>query len=224
MAATDLVSLAELNSAVQEPSDAGTQDGRKQSLIEQVSAEIEDTVLHRQIVRRGAITEFHTVEEDTREIYLSEYPLVAGATVTIHEDPDWESRAAGDRYGASTLLVLDVDFVVLELKVEPAPFVILRRLLTDWATGRRAIKVEVSANGCGYIDTAAVPKVIKGVCLEVCARVWRDRKSAEIGMTSKTDSTGTITRQLPALLLEEDIRKLLPYARVDFDATWERAA
>lgn len=224
MAATDLVSLAELNSALQEPSDSGIQDERKNAIITQVSAEIEDAVLHRQIVKRGALTEYHTAPECERELYLSEYPLCSGATVTIHEDPAWESKALASRYGADTLLVENTDFVVIQLVSEPAPFVILRRLLTDWAEGYRAIKVEVSSQGCGYTNTGAVPAVIKGVCLEVSARVWRDRKNAEIGVTARSDSMGTVTRQLPALLLEEDIRKLLPYARVDFAPTWERAA
>lgn len=216
-----LVSVAELNSALQSPSSA-TQDPRKEDIINQVSFEIED-VLDRQIVTRGVLTEYHTVRPGARDIYLSEYPRIAGGTITVHEDPSWENAPAS-AYGASTLLVENTDYIVIELKDEPAPFVKLYRLNRAWATGRRTIKVDVSTQGLGYTNTAAVPNVIKGVALEVCARVWRDRAKEEIGLVSRTDALGTITRQLPALLLEEDRRKLRPYRRIDFAPTWERAA
>ena len=221
-----LASLAELNSAVQEATDSptpGTQDGRKEDILNQVSIEIENH-LDRQVVTRGALTEYHSPRDYRRVLYLSQYPLVgATSTISVREDPNWEAAPAS-AYGASTLLVENVDYYVIKLTEEPAPFVKLYRLGKYWAVGYRRIKVDVSSSGCGYANTAGVPTGIKGVCLEVAARVWRDRKNAEIGVVSRQDSTGTITRQLPALLLEEDKRKLAPYRRLDFAPTWERAA
>lgn len=227
LSAFSLASLAEFNGALQESAqtdpDNRPQDDRKEAILNQLLVEIEN-LLDRQIVTRGSLTEFHSLKDGGRRVlYVSQYPLIGATnTITVHEDPNWEAAPAS-AYGASALLVENVDYFVIKLAEEPAPYVKLYRLGRAWATGYRRIKVAASS-GCGYANTAAVPTAIKGVCLEVAARAWRDRSKGEIGLLSRTDGMGTITRQLPALLLEEDKRKLRPYRREDLAPTWERAA
>jgi hypothetical protein len=214
-----LVSLSELLGALQQPGDTlGPQDNRRERIINQVSEEIE-SYLGRQLVTRGNLTEFHTLPSARQEIRLGEFP--ATSVVSVHEDSYWEGKAYADWYGASTLLTANTHYLILTNAREPGAGTRLYRLNSTWPMGRRAIKVVYTA---GYANTAAVPAVIKGVCLEVCARIWRDQAQSQHGITSVTDATGTITRMLPALLLEEDRRKLFAYSNLEVAPTWERAA
>lgn len=216
-----LSDVAELNKALGgQDSDSGTFDSQKEEIINGRTPEVE-AYLDREIVTRGDLTEFHTVQPRTKEIYISQFPLVGtAADVAVYEDTGWEGKAAGSRYPAA--LTLNTDYLVIELP-EPLPFVKLYRVGAYWPTGYRAIKVFVN-DGCGYADTDEVPAGIKDAFHELCALAWRDQSRKERGLASRSDNSGSVSRFVPALLTTALKDRLRPYRRKDFCPTWERAA
>jgi hypothetical protein len=225
LASTDIVSLEEFNDFLGKDSNDDA-DKRKIRLLNQLSVETEN-FLRRLLVTRGAQTEYHTVPTDTREIRLSEYPLIgAASTVTVYEDTNWESKAAANWYSSDTQLTLNVDYRVMK-DPEPLSFCRLYRIGTCWATGEKAIKVVVSSTGCGYATTALVPQPVKAVVLDAGRRIWTLANQGDPTALSWTDQMGTTTRPLPGLLLqnEKDRLEAQGYRRpYDFAPTWERDA
>ena len=97
MATNDLISF---DDAVEWFDDGDLTNKRDlaEAVITGSSAIIED-YLHRELVTRGTITEYHWLERASHELYLSSYPLI---TVTsVHEDATrdvWGGRAADGGY------------------------------------------------------------------------------------------------------------------------------
>lgn len=114
---------------------------------------------------------------------------------TVHEDTD---RA----YGASTLLVVDTDYIVSKptgklIRVSDA-------LLADWACGWRAIKVVYVG---GYQNTAesiagatSVPNGVLRVFYELLAWMYKQRTAKEVGLTQTQDGFGNRTFSGPAYI------------------------
>lgn len=200
---------------------------QKRRIINAATVEIE-TYLDRQVVSRGSLAEYHSLpyEEFGRdEIRLCEWPVTAVASVYEHVGAG--SLVVADRYPASTLLTANVDYELLASTREPSTQSILRRIGASWATGRRAIKVTLTA---GYTaagaspQTTPIPQVIKDVCLELCQLKWRDESKKEIGVSSYSDVAGNTTRLVPALLTDRMQARLAPFRRLEFEHTWEKAA
>jgi hypothetical protein len=165
--------------------------------------------------------EYHTQREgpcDARELRLSEYPVIAVASV--YEDTSWESLAYASWYASDTLLTANDDYTLISSSREPAVQGILYRIGSTWPTTRRAVKVTYTA---GYANTAAVPGPIKEVFLELCALRWRDVVKEERGVMSRSDASGSVTRLAPAVLTPMMQERLAPYRRMDFAPTWESA-
>jgi len=223
-----LISLAELNSAlgVDAQTDANNrpQDDRKEVIINGASLAIEQW-LDRHLVTRGSLTEYHTPEPGQTKLYLGEWPVTS--VTTVHEHTSWATTALASRYPASTLLVADTDYQADKPTREPDCFGALLRLTGSWASGFRVVKVVYAA---GYATTSVVPKAIKAACIELCGLMWRDRSKNEFGVISRTDATGSITRNVPAILtdlMQSQLRMAgyRPRAEFTFGAeTWERVA
>lgn len=174
---------------------AGTaKDAQLEDVLNRVSDEIE-SFLGRQIVSRGALTEYHTMQAqgspvETPDLRTLEWPLI---TVTsVHED-----TSTPRTYGAGALLVAGTGYEVVK------PRGLIRRLdggagmRRTWATGHRAVKVVYTA---GYADTASVPARIKSVALRYAALVWDETKRQAFGVSGASDTLGNYTRFAPAQL------------------------
>lgn len=199
-----LISLEELNAALIENADSGENDESKIRIINEISFQIE-AILGRQIVTRGSLTEYHSPLYDQDEIELNEWPVIS--VTTVHEDMGWASVALASRYPASTLLTNDTDYIKILPAGDPEYRRIgkLLRLNRCWAIGRRAVRVVYAA---GYLTTAAVHIGIKAVTIKACKRIWLAQKSRTDLIASQSDSQGSYTRMLPAVLLDGERRDL----------------
>jgi hypothetical protein len=211
LATTALLTLAELNAAVGEDPQAGDHrphDDRKEAIINALSLQVENEILDRHLVSRGSLTEYHSPAPEQDVIFLHQWP---GLTLTsVHEDPSAASLAVASRYAASTLLTENTDFEK-EYPSGPDGYAKLVRIGAYWATGRKTIKVVYTA---GYSNTAAIPKDVKQIVLEVCRRTWLlERGGRGDAVQSFTDASGTSAFVLPALLTAKDKERLRPYQR-----------
>ncbi len=143
------------------------------------ASEIVEGYLRRQIVTRGALTEYHTFQTTESELLLLEWPIL---TVTnVYED---ETRAY------STALSVNSDYLVSK------PRGILIRIggansgLEPWEIGFRAIKIEYTA---GYA-IADVPWDIKDAVLWTAAHLYQESKRKGWDVNTQTDGLGTVTR------------------------------
>lgn len=208
-----LVSLTETKEHLGVP---GTQkDTALEGIIDRISAEIEQ-FLRRQIVTRGALTEYHTLQAQGSLVERSvirtlERPIISITTVC-------EDTATPRTYGASTELVAGTGYELVK------PKGLIRRIdgagtLKCWATGHRAIRVVYTA---GYATTAVVPANIKAVALRYAALVWGEEKRGDFGVSGASDQLGNYTRFAPAQLTPEMKSALLPEARRSFWESGER--
>lgn len=205
-----LVSVAELKEEVQ--IQGAGKDLALESIINRVSDEIEAYCRGRQIVTRGASTEFHTISRPDSELLTLDWPIIS--VTSVHEDTVWPRT-----YGESFLLTPDTEYEV----VKPAG--LIRRLdtgfgPTSWATGHRAVRVICTA---GYADTAAVPAHIKAVALRYAALIWAEMERDQHGVSGASDTLGNYTRFAPAKLTD-DMKRSLAADRRGHGSSGERAA
>lgn len=210
-----LISLAELKEHVGAP---GTgKDTALEGIVDRVSDEIERH-LRRQIVTRGALTEYHTLLAQGSEVVRSEIRTLEWPIITVtsvHED-----TATPRTYGAAALLVENTGYEVVK------PKGLIRRIdglgtLKNWSTGHRAVKVVYSA---GYATTATVPATLKSVALRYAALLWGEEKRGDFGISGASDQLGNYTRFAAAQLTPEMKAALAPEARRSFWESGERDA
>ena len=214
MAASDLITTAELKEYL---AIAGTgQDTALGGVITRETAAIE-TYLDRDLVTRGAITEYHLGAfshaegvELGHDIYLRQWPII---TVTsVHEG----SRT----YDATTLLAV-TDYVA---NLAGGRLTRVAGATGDpevWTSAYRGIRVVYTA---GYATTSVVPSAIKDICLRLCALEWAEIERKQHGVSSMSDGLGGVTRYSAARLTPDMKDALAPYARREFIQTGEQDA
>ncbi len=164
----------------------------------------------RLFVSRGPITEYHSIHDNLREIYLGQWPYIT--LTTVHE-----STATPPVYDATTLLTSGTGYQA----VKPDR---LRRLSaggpTCWARGSRVAQVVYTA---GYADTASVPADLKQVCFVIAASMFAEADKKRFGVSSMTDGSGAYQRFVGYFTPALD-EMLDDYKRRDMHRTWELAA
>ena len=160
-------------------------DERLNQVNNWISAEIE-AYLDRDLVSRGAITEYHSFWSDSSRLYTLQWPI--RAATSIHED-------VNRSYGASTLLTVDDDYIVHKAKGQITRVYSSGSGARNWQQGHRAIQVVYTA---GYEDTASIPDSIKYAALRAMALVWREVQRKQQGLSSVSDDRGSLSRFFPA--------------------------
>ena len=189
--------------------------GLKRELVEPVitgSSAIIETYLHRELVTRGTITEYHWLEESTHELYLSSYPIIA--VTSVHED-------AARGYGASYLLTTGTDFVAVNTEGKLIRTSSATTGIRNWLMAFEGTKVVYTA---GYASTAAIPQTIKDVCKRLVREVYQEITKNLAGLTGATDAMGTISRIGPAMLTSGMKHDLANYRKLEFSNTVVRSS
>jgi len=171
----DTEAFISVDEASQEVRDIGDNDDLARRLIVEGSEEME-TILDRQIVTRGDITEFHSFRKRCSELYLRWWPLLS--IVSVHED---SSRAY-----ANAALVEGTDFVVDREAGK------LTRISgdseTSWLHGFEAVRVVWTG---GYASQAAVPGDLKRIARELFAEKYREITGQRQGLSNVSDGLGS---------------------------------
>lgn len=174
-------------------------DGKNLALtvLANTVSEVIEAYLGRQIVTRGFLTEYHTMEAGgdrlcATVLSLLEWPIIT--LTSISEDTAWPRTYA-------TNLVSGTDF-----QANP-PTGRVHRLTSpgaryQWATGFRAIKAVYKA---GYATTSVVPQTIKSVARRLAGVMWEEYKRDWRGVSSVSDQGGTFTR-FSAATLSSDMK------------------
>src|SRR5512139_4133366 len=102
--------------------------------------------LHRQIVSRGALTEYHTFDRNTPELYLLDWPSITVTSV-------WEDTTRA----YATPLTANTDYIVSQPSGRLIRIAGVNGTTKNWVQGFRAVKVAYSA---GYAQ-ADVPADLK---------------------------------------------------------------
>jgi len=209
-----LVSLDEAKGHLLVP--GGAQDDYLERAINRASELIEQ-YLDRHIVTRGDLTEYHTLRSPTGAflckdtIRTLQRPIISVSSV--HEDTAWPRT-----YGASSLLVVDVDYQVDKQRGT------IRRLGSAgpvaWHTGHRGVRL---ISTCGYEDTAKVPERIKAVALRLVANIKGEVDRKTHGILAQSDSLGNFTRFGPATLTDDMKDDLAGELRTEVFGTGEAA-
>lgn len=167
--------------------------------------------LGREIVSRGALTEYHTVPfgQIHNTIRTSQYPIL---TVTsVHE-----STASPRAYDADSLLTVGTDYVFISATGE------IRRLssseLYPWSPGYRAIKVVYTA---GWAQ-ADVPDELRQLCLFGAAAIAKESGLQRWGVSAATDDQGNYQRFI-GYFPPDQLAALDSYAIEKFGRTGEAA-
>jgi hypothetical protein len=204
-----LVSVEELRRALSLGGD------EKTALLEEIIHRASDLVeqyLEREIVTRGAVTEYHnpTGLHDVATLWLRNYPI--DTITSVHEDTGWPRT-----YGDSYLLVAGTDYASASPNL-------LRRMdsggLRAWAPGFRTVKVVYSY---GYENTDAVPDRIKKPTIDLCALMWAEATRGQHGISGASDSIGNWTRFSAAQLTQAMKDELINEKRMVFESTAEFA-
>lgn len=153
--------------------------------------------------------EFHNIYHREETIFLRERPI--NSITTVHED---DQRV----YGAGDLLTEDDDFILDKNKGT-----LTRVSGTDvwrWERGLRTIRVEYDG---GYDDVATdkanVPEGLKRACAKLALLILREDDRVMQGVSSKTDSAGSVTRFAGRIISEDVLMLLRPY-RIRGYTTW----
>lgn len=191
-------------------------DGKNLALtiIANTVSDVIEAYLGRQIVTRGSLTEYHTMEANGDSIGITVLSLLEWPVITltsVAEDTAWPRT-----YG--TLLVSGTDYQANN------PTGRIHRLASPgarylWATGFRAIRVIYSA---GYATTAAVPQRIKSVARRLAGVMWEEYKRDWRGVSSVSDQIGTFTRFSAANLSADMKADLVNERRIRVFETGER--
>lgn len=164
----------------------------------------------RQLLYKGTdYIEFHNVLYNEDTIYLRERPI--NTITSVHEDVQ---RV----YGANTLLVEGTDF---EVNVNLGT---LTRVsgsdVTRWERGYRTIRVEYDGGFDDVADDKAnVPEDLKRAALKLALLIIREDDRKMQGVSSVTDSVGSVTR-IAGRIVSEDVLMLLRPYRIRGYTTW----
>ena len=188
----------------------GKRDDLLENIIDYCSVEIE-AFLERQIITRGALTEFHTFREYETDLWTHECPVIS--VTSVHEDHSRE-------YGANELLTVNTDYILR------APQKVTRTWGAtggerNWQRGLEAVKIIYAA---GYATRAAVPGAIKKVVSDYVASVYRQVTKHLEDTSTLSDVTGSIARFGNALLTSGLKSALSVYARHELSRTYSRSA
>lgn len=212
LSAYSLLSLEELKDELRI-----ADDGKNLALtiLANTVSEVIEEYLSRQIVTRGSLTEYHTMEANGETLAaesvlsLLEWPAIS--ITNVWEDTNWPRTyptplTAGTDYQANN------------------PTGRIHRLTSPgaryrWATGFRAVKVVYSA---GYATTAAVPAPIKWVAKRLAGVMWEEYKRDWRGVSSVSDQLGNFTRFSSATLSPDMRADLSSYRRMRVFETGER--
>jgi len=204
-----LLTLAELKEHL---AITGTgQDAQLETVINDVTDDLE-RFLGRQIVTRTtALTEYHTLRGWLGELRPRQWPII---TITsISEDTAWP-RAYG------TALVADTDYQIVKGQRD-----VLRRLGSGggsayWALGVRTVKLVYTA---GYANTAAVPARIKIQAKRYAALLFREIDRKIQGVQTQNDGLGNFTRFAPAGITDQMKEALMDERRLELYETGDAA-
>ena len=178
-------------------------------LIEDCS-DIIESWLDRQIVTRGALTEYHTFEDSEAELFTLDYPIIS--VTSVHEDTN-------RTYGATALLTVTTQYIVSKPVGKIIRVYSASSGRTAWLTGFRAVKVIYTA---GYADTDSVPRELKDVCKRLVALKFREVERGQQGLSGQADDVGNYTRFGPPELTKGMQAQLRPFKRNEYSWTGER--
>jgi hypothetical protein len=189
----------------------GTGAGGSASLIEDViasaSSMIERFLAGRQLVTRGALTEYYSPRGDSSGLYLNQYPIIS--VTSVHE-------TYARTYDATTLLVVDTDYVI---ETDEGALVRVAGATygpTPWAGGYRAVKAIYVAGykspSGGAVGTA-LPADLVAIARRLCARMWKEQERRQWDVSSQSDAAGNFTRFGAATLTDAEKDALMPYMR-----------
>lgn len=198
-----LVSVDELKEVLSIEALASNQDVVLEGVINRASEAIE-AYLNRDLVTRGSKTEYHSIPVPS-ECFLSlQCPVTTVTSVT-------EGYWYGGSWVTLETLTLGDDYVY------DAAIGRFIRLGTPWRLDRDGVKLVYTA---GYANTAAVPAAIKDVCLSLAARKYSQiRRGGDFSAQTVTDAVGSVSRFLPAELLNMEKEGLGLFARFTFEPT-----
>lgn len=171
--------------------------------LEFASDEIE-RFLGRKLVTRGAITEYHTPSTAgyPELLYLTQFPVILFTSVS---EGYWSAGAfvVSQALTSLTHYISDSDAGTL-IRISDAGST------QPWLSGFETIRVVYTA---GYATTADIPQAIRSVAVSLAARRYAAIKRGNAGAQSFTDALGTVTRFLPAELLQMEQNALLQFRR-----------
>lgn len=180
------------------------------TMLEGIANRVSDVIesyLRRQIVSRGTLTEYHTVDSYWSDLYLTQYPVLAITTVK-------EGAWSGGTWVASATLVSGTDYIV------DKPCGRLIRLSGGsagvWLVGVEKLQIVYTA---GVASTGSVPGIIKDVALRVAGRQFQEIKRGGDGVQQVNDGMGFVTRFMPSELLRIEKEQLAAVARWEVSST-----
>jgi len=198
------------------PGDPG-RDTTLAALLDRVSRIIE-RFCNRNLIKRAAYTEYHTLDESRSRIWTLDFPIVA--ITSIHESTD-------QTYDSTTLLVDSTDYVAH--KGEGRITRVSGSSRISWDAGfERSIKLIYTA---GYDDDANtktnIPDDVQDVCLRLAAIGYREIEEKLQGLSERTAVGGAqirgLTRELSSAHLTESMQdQLQAFVKMDRIPTGER--
>lgn len=136
------------------------------------------------------------------EIYLLDWPPFS--ITSVHEDPQ-------QSYGASSLLVEGTDYIVDSGRSGDDWAKLIRingGFPQTWDNTYRAVKVAYMG---GYENVSSIPEDIKDIVLRGIALSYREVVNKMQGVSTRSDSTGNVTRFFHARLTDDMKRDLYKY-------------
>lgn len=195
-----LGSVAQLQAKLNTPGTLSAADTLTyEGALQDGTAIVEEALGGRQIVTRGAITEYHTFNDyNLTAFYLGQWPVISITSIAESVARDY-----------STALVDGTDYICTKRlgKVQR----ISGSIPMLWLPGVRVVRAVYAA---GYADRDAVPRVITNIALDQAALLLRANAKAWLGVISVTDGTGTIQRNRQAgRLIDDEVKQLEQYHR-----------
>lgn len=186
---------------------ASGQDAVLEGVIGRATSAIE-AVLGRQLVTRGTLTEYHTVEGRTAALVALQFPIT---TITSVQEGIW----SGGSWVPGVTLTAGSGYVADNAAGR------LVKLGAFWQVGVDAVKFVYEA---GFADSTAVPGDIKDVCLKLAGRKYSQiRRGGDFGAQTTTDAMGSVSRFLPSELLREEKEALSPWRSGNYAPTGRAA-
>lgn len=187
-----------------------------------VASEVVEEAFGRDLVTRGDVTEYHTVERATPYLYTLEWPIIS--VTSVYEDESWA-------WGAGDLLTVTTEYLVQKGKPWYGRLV---RVYegggpAEWLCGTRAIKVVYSG---GYKSphtnlpstATALPERFVELALKLAAALYKEADRRQWGLSSQSDAAGNWQRWAPAGLTKEMRAVVDASARPVYEITGERDA
>jgi hypothetical protein len=187
--ALDLCNIVEVKDHVDGLSGVDTYDSMIERLINAVSEQIEKYCDREFLDSESDVTEYYDGDGSISRIVIRRPPITS--VTSVHDDTD-------RTYGADTLIA-STDYVVYNDTGS---------IVLDGSTFSRGLKnIKIIYQG-GY-TTSTIPSDLNLACILQCAFMFQRRK--ELGLTSVSGSSGTITKYAPIKLLPATKQLLNPY-------------